>query len=405
VHGHIEKRGPDRWRIAIDLGRDATGKRRRLSHTVHGTRKDAEAERVRLLHEPGRGEYVAPSQLTVGDYLTQWLAHANGSVAPQTYRRYRQIVEKDLVPDLGRLRLADLTPLHVQAFLVRSQGRRCKNRERDLSPRTVLHYHRLLRRALHQVVRWQLIPRNPCDLVDPPRVSPVEMQALDEDGLVALLTAVRGTKLYLPTLLAAVTGMRRGELLALRWPDVNFETGECQVVRALQEAPGRVSFKAPKTNKGRRVVLLPRLALPALKAHRASQNEGKLLLGPGYQDQDLILARADGSPWPPSQFSSEFARLVKKRGHPGHVPRPSPQPRQPAPQGRGAGQGGIRAAGPLHNEHHDGHLRAYAAEHAGRSRGHDRRGSRQSHRGVADFRLGPVGQHCAGPHQDGRSLP
>ncbi|MCE5253319.1 MAG: site-specific integrase, partial [Actinomycetia bacterium] len=143
MRGHIEQRGPDRWRIAIDLGSDPTGKRRRLSRTVHGTRKEAEAERVRLLHELGCGEYVAPSTLTVGEYLTQWLAHAKANVAPQTYRRYRQIVENDFIPDLGRIRLTDLTPLQIQGFLARSLGRKCKNRERDLSPRTVLHYHRL----------------------------------------------------------------------------------------------------------------------------------------------------------------------------------------------------------------------------------------------------------------------
>ena len=124
VQGHIEHRGPDRWRIAIDLGSDPTGRRQRLSHTVHGSRKDGEAERVRLLHELGSGEYVASSQLTVGGYLTQWLAHAKANVAPQTYRRYRQIVENDLIPDLGRIRLADLTPLQIQGFLARSQGRR-----------------------------------------------------------------------------------------------------------------------------------------------------------------------------------------------------------------------------------------------------------------------------------------
>ncbi len=146
------------------------------------------------------------------------------------------------------------------------------------------HFYQVLRRALNQAARWQLIPRNPCDLVDPPRVQPVEMKALDEEGLRALLAAVRGSRLYTPTLLAAVSGMRRGELLALRWSDVDLETGECRVVRSLQEVPGGVSFKTPKTNKGRRVVLLPRLALAALKAHRASQNEEKLLMGAGYAD-------------------------------------------------------------------------------------------------------------------------
>lgn len=316
---NVEHRGKDRegrdiWRIQIENGRDESGRRKRLSVTIHGTRKEAEAERNRLLHELGCGEYVAPSALTVGEYLTQWLAHAKVNVAPQTYRRYRQITERDLVPDLGRIRLADLSPLQIQGFLARNLARKCKNRDRDLSPRTVLHYHRLLRRALNQAVRWQLIARNPADLVDPPRVSPVEMHALDEHGLLALLGAVRGTRLSLPTLLAGVTGLRRGELLALRWSDVDLDTGECRVVRSLQETPDGPGFKAPKTARGRRLVLLPQMAVSALKTHRANQNEERLRAGAGYSDGDLILARANGTPWPPSQFSSEFARLVRKHG-------------------------------------------------------------------------------------------
>jgi integrase len=113
----------------------------------------------------------------------------------------------------------------------------------------------------------------------------MEMKALDEDGL-----------------------------LALRWADADLETGECLVVRSLQETPEGVGFKAPKTARGRRVVLLPRLAISALKAHRTNRDQERLRLGQGYAEQDFILARADGSAWPPSQFSSEFARLVKKRG-------------------------------------------------------------------------------------------
>jgi len=189
---------------------------------------------------------------TVGDYLTQWLAHAKTNVAPQTYRRYKQIVEGELAPAFGMTKLVDISPLQIELFLAKCLGRKCKNRERDLSPRTVGHFYQVLRRALNQAARWQLIPRNPCDLVDSPRISPAEMHALDEDGLRALLAAVRGTRLHMPTLLAAVSGMRRGELLALRWSDVDLDTGECQVVRALQEVPGGVSFKTPKTNKGRR---------------------------------------------------------------------------------------------------------------------------------------------------------
>ena len=313
-HRGRDRHGQDVWRGQVENGRDENGRRKRLSVTIHGARKEAEAKWAQLLLDSGGGTPVPASGMLARDFFVRWLEHAKVNVAAQTYRRQEQIVNGELIPAFGSTKLVDISALQIELFLARSLGRRCKNRPRDLSPRTVRHFYQVLRRALGQAVRWQLIPRNPCDLVDPPRVQAVEMQALDEDGLIGLLGAVRGTRLYVPTLLASVTGLRRGELLALRWSDVDLETGECRVVRALQEVPGEVSFKAPKTNKGRRVVLLPRLALMALKAHRAIQNEGKLLLGPGYQDQDLILARADGTPWPPSQFSSEFARLVKKKG-------------------------------------------------------------------------------------------
>lgn len=117
------------------------------------------------------------------------------------------------------------------------------------------------------------------------------MKALDETQLVSLLTAIRHSRLYAPTLLAATTGLRRGEILGLRWSDADADTGEIQVVRSLQESPDGLSFKTPKTRKGRRSVLLPKLAISALKAHRVQQNEERLMLGPGYQDHDLIGGR------------------------------------------------------------------------------------------------------------------
>ncbi len=316
ARGHIEHRGQDRWRILIDVGYDEWGKRKRLSHSVAGSRKKAEAELVRLLHEMATDTYVPDSGISSKDYLEKWLEHARTTTAPSTFRRYRQIVTKELIPAFGTTKLADLSPLQIQAFLGRSLTRKAETRDEALSPRTVLHFYRVLRRALGQAVRWQLLMRNPCDLVDPPRVQQTEMKALDEKQLLTLLAAFRGTRFYVPVLLAATTGMRRGEILGQRWSDVNLETGEMQVVRSLQETPEGLSFKTPKTRKGRRMVLLPQVAIAALKAHRAQQNEERLALGSAYQDQDLIFARADGSMWPPAQFSPDFRRTLRRRGQP-----------------------------------------------------------------------------------------
>jgi integrase len=114
--------------------------------------------------------------------------------------------------------------------------------------------------------------------------------------------------------LAALTGMRLGEILALKWPDIDFDCRECQVVRSLQQTDAGLSFKTPKTRPSRRTILLPEMAVTALKAHRAQQNEERLLMGAGYDDQGLVFARPDGSIWPPMQFSSDFRRLIRRKG-------------------------------------------------------------------------------------------
>lgn len=317
---HIEYRGKDRqgkdvWRIQIANGRDENGKRRRPSRTVHGTIKQAEAEWARLLLESRSAANVTATDLLCKDYLTQWLEHARVVTAASTFRRYKQIVEKELIPEFGTTRLADLKPMQIQGFLGRSLARKRKRKSGgDLSARTVLHFYRVLKRALAQAVKWGLIQRNPCDLVDPPRVQQVEMQALDERQLMALLAATRQTRHYAPVLIAATTGMRLGEILGLKWSDIDLECRECQVVRSLQKTDDGLSFKTPKTRRSRRTVLLPQMAIDALKAHRVQQNEERLLMGAGYEDLGLVFSRPDGSMWPPMQFSSDFRRLIRRHG-------------------------------------------------------------------------------------------
>jgi integrase len=318
---HFEHRGKDRegldvWRIQMEEGCDEDGRRRRTSVTVHGSRKQAEAEWARLLLEGTAAPATAMSDITVAEYLMDhWLEHARATTAPSTYRRYRQIVLTELVPEFGTIRLTELTPMRVQSYLGRSLSRKCHRKSGgDLSAQTVRHFYRCLKRSLALAVRWGLIPRNPCDLVDAPRVEQTEMKALDERQLLALLAAIRQTRHHVPVLLAATTGMRLGEILALKWSDIDLECRECQVVRSLQQTDAGLSFKTPKTRRSRRTILLPQMAVTALKAHRAQQNEERLLMGAGYDDQGLVFARPDGSMWPPVQFSSDFRRLIRRHG-------------------------------------------------------------------------------------------
>ena len=181
-----------------------------------------------------------------------------------------------------------------------------------LSAQTVVHFHRILHKALEQAVKWQLVARNVCDAVDVPRPQRHEMKALTEEETTRLLTAARETRLYVPILLAVATGMRRGEILALRWDALDLEAGTLSVSRSLEQTAGNLNFKAPKTDRSRRTVVLPRFAVVALQCHKGEQAKLRLLLGPGYQDHGLVVARADGSPWRPDVFSTEFGVLIRK---------------------------------------------------------------------------------------------
>ncbi|HTE17939.1 MAG TPA: site-specific integrase, partial [Armatimonadota bacterium] len=178
------------------------------------------------------------------------------------------------------------------------------------------HHHRLLRAALQQAVKWQMLARNPADFVDPPRVARAEMQAVDERGAVGFLKAAEGTTVYLPMLVAVTTGMRRGEVLGLRWEDVDLKAGTLTVRQALGQSRAGLEFKQPKTTKSRRVIELPALLVEALVRHKGEQAKEKLLMGAAYQSLGLLFAHPDGRPIQPDHLSKLFAKLAKQAGSP-----------------------------------------------------------------------------------------
>ena len=288
MRGHIKKRAKGSWSIVIDLGRDATGKRKQKWHTVKGTKKEAEAELNRILNEINSGEYVEPSRMLVRDYLQRWLKdYAEPTVSPKTYERYAQVIRDNIDPTLGNYHLSKLKPLHIQSFYTDSLTNGRKDGKGGLAAQTVLHFHRLLHKAFSQAVKWQLLARNPVDAVEPPRPERREMNAIDETDTAQLLEKLAGSALFTPVLMAVTTGLRRGEILALRWKDVDFDEGRITVNQSLEQTAKGIRFKSPKTERSRRQVPLPSVTLDVLKDHKRSQNEERLRLGPVY----LVLSR------------------------------------------------------------------------------------------------------------------
>ncbi len=168
--GSIRKRSKNSWSLTIFLGKGpATGKKKYKWRTVQGTRKKADTELNRLLYELNTGTFVEPSKSTLAEFLAQWLVFIRMKVAAKTYERYRDIVERSLIPSLGSSKLSELRPLHIQNYYSWALKNGRVNGEGGLSMQTVLHHHRVLREALGRAVKWGMIPRSPVESVEPPK--------------------------------------------------------------------------------------------------------------------------------------------------------------------------------------------------------------------------------------------
>ena len=307
MRGHIAKKGK-RYYVVVDAPSE-DGKRRQQWHPGGGTKAEAEAELTRILSRLQGGEYVSPSRVTVRAFLEdEWLPAVRSTIRPGTLAVDEVIISAHILPHIGRVRLQALSPGHLNrlyAVLLEHGGRG----RRPLAPKTVRNAHTVLHRALAAAVRWGRVARNVAALADPPKRGAREMQTWTAEELRAFLTHIQGDRLYPAWLTLATTGMRRGEVLAPRWADL--DGGRLAVRRSLVLVGGTPAFSEPKTAKGRRSVPLPPETVAALQAYRKRQLEERLALGPAYQDSDLIFCREDGEAIHPHTFSEAFERHVR----------------------------------------------------------------------------------------------
>lgn len=211
-HGHVRQRSPGTWEVRYTLGTDpGTGKRRTITTTVKGERKDAEKELRRLLRTLDTGEHVDPTRMTVNDWLTLWLTTIRNEVSPKTHERYAELVRCFLIPELGAYRLAKLTPVHIQtAYNKWAVGGRRDGKTGGLSPQTRRHIHRVLKSALSRAVKQLMIGRNPAENIDKlPKVDRRPLTVLTAEQSARLLEGITHTRVYWPVLIALSTGMRR----------------------------------------------------------------------------------------------------------------------------------------------------------------------------------------------------
>jgi integrase len=228
------------------------------------------------------------------------------------------LVEAYIVPRLGSTPLQSLTPAKLNAFYADLLESGAVKTGGKLSARTVRYTHTILRKALSEAVRWSLLTRNIADQADPPRErsgSRTQMRVWSAIELRAFLDHVADDRLSAAYFLAATTGMRRGEVLGLRWRDLDLDAGRLGISQTLITVDYEMRFSTPKTDRGRRSVALDPMTVTALRAHRTRQLEERLAAS-CYQDIDLVFAREDGAPFHPDRFSDLFDQYVRKAGLP-----------------------------------------------------------------------------------------
>jgi integrase len=306
--GQIIERGANKWLVRVFIGRDdATGKRNYFNDTIHGTKKDAQRFLNGVLREIDLGTFVAPSSMSVGQYLDKWLeAAAKPRVSERTHYDYTALLERYVREPIGNLKLSGLRPLDIQKLYSQMQ-------ERGLSPRVVRYTHAVLSNALKQAVKWGMLSRNPADLVELPKQTRQEMKAFTPEEAARFLQAAAEDRHGVLFAFALATGMRPEEYLALRWSDVNLQAGTATVQRALVwRSGGGYYFTEPKTARSRRTISLPSSLVRKLFEHRQRQLEERMRLGPEWQNLDLIFCTIMGTPLSVQNLSQRHFKAVLK---------------------------------------------------------------------------------------------
>jgi integrase len=306
--GNIYRRADSRWEARLNVGYRG-GKRIRKSFYGR-TRREVQVQLSAAQRELAQGLSPSDARVTVGRFLERWLNDAvRPAVRPSTLRSYEMHVRLYLVPDIGRLPLARLSPIEVQGML----NDRLKS---GLSARTVHHIRAVLRRALNQAIRWGLISRNVATLVDGPRVERHHVRAISPSEARALLEAVTGDRLAALYTVALAVGLRQGEALGLSWDDVDFEGGSLTVRKALQRIDGALRLVEPKTTRSRRTVAMSSVVAAALRQHRTRQLAERLAAGAEWRDSGLVFTSSLGAAIDGSNVTHRLHRLLADAGLP-----------------------------------------------------------------------------------------
>jgi integrase len=316
MRGTIIKRKAG-YSIVLSLGKDTkTGKYRQQWIAVGGNKRDAETKLAEILRQKDTGSYVKPGKTTFGELLERWLRdYAYQNLSPRTAEGYESIVDAHLIPALGKVPVTTLKRDHIQSYLSEKLRSNRLHGQGLLSPVTVKRHLAAIHCALKKGIEWGLVSLNVSDSITLPHSQRPDMNIMNEDEIHSFLEAAKATDYYVIFYVLLFTGMRRSEILALRWSDVDLLLCRLSISRSIHQLKdGSMIFRPPKTVKGRRTIALPPSAALVLKAHKENQEVQRMLLGAVLKEDDLVFCQVDGKPIIPDHVTQAWRRLAKKQG-------------------------------------------------------------------------------------------
>jgi len=306
MRGSVTRKG-GRWYVVLDLGRDETGKRKRKWHGGFTTKREAERVQAKLVHDLDQGVYSEPSRLTVVEYMRGWL-EAKPNLAQTTREGYRRELKR-VSKHLGDRKLKDLTPGVIKAFY------------RDLTaagyaPKSVRNTAGVLHKALADAVADGALSRNPADHLELPQSERPETKTWSAGELARFLSCVESHRLYAAFVVLCSTGMRRSELLGLRWRNIDLDAGTAAIVDTVVMEANRPKLRlgTTKSRRSRRVIAFDTATVTVLREHKARQNGERLRAGEAWEDLDLVFSTALGGVVSPNMFTRWTKKLAVEAG-------------------------------------------------------------------------------------------
>lgn len=298
MRGHVAKKG-NRYYIVVDIGTGYDRQQKWLSG--FDTKKQAEAELPRVLNDLNQGTFIEPSKQKYGEFIDSWHSNRENKVSKNTQDTYKWMIGKHIKPNLGHFRLDKLNSLAIDNFYTKLQ-------KEGLSSATIRKIHTIIRSSLEYAKDYQLIQRNPAAVVKPPAVRHQNIDVWEEKQMIQFLEHVKDEYDYIVYHLALYTGMRKGEILGLKWSDVDFMANKIRIMRSYS----KTGFSEGKTASARRVIDIDEDTVNELIKRKKVVSENKLRLGKDYNDMDMVICRAMGEPIDVRNVNRRFDKFVER---------------------------------------------------------------------------------------------